>query len=270
MNTRAESRKEQVLRLLDTRGEMKRAEMLEEVEMSASRLDNVLGALRDSGDIIRVGRGRYDLPSQGRGNVENDATKELTLHDDEGKLASLFDRDIKMRIHTEARVSAGSGRIIYPDKETHEVSLPAGFLQQILGFRPPSRIGVTWADGDSMEPTIKADDLIIYEPIEEIRDSGIYVINLTHGNVVKRVQPRADGSYRIISDNSYHDYINDTLVPHNGGFRMQETGRTAQMHPVGRVLFPDRDTSQIHIQQAGKIIQSAIRGNGDLTSQLNA
>lgn len=208
----------------------------------------------------------------GKGEMfENGATPSVSLpaeSDQEADLASLFRQDTVMTVHLEAKVAAGTGRVVYPDDATQEVSVPRGFLSRLLGFHPPKRIGVMEAAGDSMEPTIERGDLVIWEPVEErqIRDADVYVIHMNGGLTVKRVQPLPDGSVRIIPDNQHRRYTESTLIPteSEGEYRMEETGRTARMYPAGRVLFPDRSTDKVHVQQVGEIIRSVVRGNGDL------
>ena len=63
MSTREKRRKDEVLEALEANeGEMRRAKILEGVDMSGTRLDNVLEELLDAHEIVRVERGRYDLP----------------------------------------------------------------------------------------------------------------------------------------------------------------------------------------------------------------
>jgi len=234
---------------------------------SRDSVNSALRKLKERGDLVQPAYGKYDLPTRVEesptpNNLEDDATGTLALgaRSSQDSLAALFRQDVEMTIHTQARVSAGSGRVVYPDDATYDVSLPKGFLSRLLGFHSPSTIGVMEAEGDSMKPTIKDGDLIIYEPVEEIRSAGIYVLHLRTGATVKRVQPLPDGSYRIIPDNSHRGYSRMTLVPNDGGFRLEETGRSAEMHVVGKVRFPDRSTDEIHVQQVGEIIRSVVRG----------
>lgn len=115
-----------------------------------------------------------------------------------------------------------------------------------------------WADGDSMEPTIKNEELVIYQPVDKIQGAGVYVVYLTHGLSVRRVQPMADGGFRIISDNDSHAYDDEVLVPTEDGFMKESTGRSAEFYPAGKVLFPGRKTNQIYVSQMDEIVKRAM------------
>jgi len=244
------------------------SEISEVTGRSVDSTNRAVRKLRERGLIERVEHGLYQSSDVGGSPTANDLEDGVTEQLDLGasssptdSLASLFSQDTEMTVHTEAKVAAGTGRVVYPDHATHEVTFPKHFLSRLLGFHPPSTIGVMEAEGDSMRPTIKDGDLVIYEPVEQIRSAGIYVLHLRNGVTVKRVQPLPDGSYRIIPDNSHRGYSQMTLVPNDGdGFRLEETGRTASMHVVGKVRFPDRSTDEIHVQQVGEIIRSVVRG----------
>lgn len=70
----------------------------------------------------------------------------------------------------------------------------------------------------------------------------------------------------MISDDDYQQYKNETLVPTDteGTFTKEETGRTAEMWPVGKVLFPDRNTDEMHVKQVSQIIRSVVDGDPNI------
>lgn len=238
------------------------SEISEETGRSIDSTNRAVGKLKGAGLIEKIDHGLYTLPKdQDTRGVPNETPTVDPGRGDE--LISMLESTAVMEIHTEAKVSAGNGRVVYPSESTREVEVPKSFLAEVIGFRPPSRIGILWAEGDSMKPTIRDGELVIWEPIEDgISSSGIYVLHLSHGTVVKRVQPFPDGSYRIISDNDYDSYQDVTLVPSDDGDHLiqESTGRVAEMHPVGRVIFPDRSTDQMHVKQVSEIIRRLVNG----------
>jgi phage repressor protein C with HTH and peptisase S24 domain len=176
-----------------------------------------------------------------------------------------------MTVYTDVKAEAGSGRVVYPDEAEHTIELPRHFISRILGFSPPREVGVMTADGDSMRPTIQDGDLILYRPAEEVRGGGVYVLLIDDRQIVKRVQTISGGGYRIISDNSYHGYADETLVPaddHTDALVNEETGRSVDLRVVGSVIFPRRDTDHLHVQQVAEIIRGMT--NGDPMQQLRA
>lgn len=202
-------------------------------------------------DILKKeGRGLYTLP---------DSFEDTAAAKSEGEsLSTLVQQTVRIRIHTEARVGVGDGHVVYPDGATHSVEVPWRLLAEVIGIQLPRRIGVMWADGDSMEPTIKNEELVIYQPVDKIQGAGVYVVYLTHGLSVRRVQPMADGGFRIISDNDSHAYDDEVLVPTEDGFMKESTGRSAEFYPAGKVLFPGRKTNQIYVSQMDEIVKRAM------------
>jgi phage repressor protein C with HTH and peptisase S24 domain len=187
---------------------------------------------------------------------------------DSSSIDSLFKDTASLEVLTEVKASAGGGRVNYPDEARHRVEVPRHFIAQIIGFMPPRRVGVMFAEGDSMRPTIEDDEMILYKPAEDVASGGIYVLWRDSGLIVKRVQKLSGGGYRLISDNKYHDYRDETLVPtdtSNGHLlKNKETGRTVDLRVVGKVIFPRRDTDRLHVKQVAEIIKSVAGGEIDL------
>jgi len=251
--------------LQQAEGEMKRAEIADVTRIDPDSVSQALRGLRSDDLVEKVGHGLYSLPSDSHTDNVSKSTPTVDTREEDG-LLSLIESTAVMEIHTEAKVSAGDGRVVYPSEATREVEVPKSFLAEVIGFRPPSRIGILLAEGDSMKPTIRDGELVIWQPLEDgIQSAGVYVLKLAHGTVVKRVQPFPDGSYRIISDNDYDGYEDVTLVPSENGQELvqESTGRVAEMYPVGKVLFPDRSTDQMHVKQVSSIIQRIVSDDVD-------
>lgn len=238
-------------------------------------IKSAVSRMHERGELEKLerGHGLYRLPkdvdtSSKEENVENAASNRLTVgarSDPQATLASLFSQEMTMTVHTDVRVSVEDGGVIYPDDKTHDVTMPRGFLYRILGFHPPATIGVMEVDDDDMEPTVEQGDLVIWEPVDDLHHAGLYVLYVNGGKTVKRVQPLPDSSIRIIPDNQGKRYTESMLVPTESAhtFRLQQTGRTATIFPIGRVLFPDRSTDKIHIEQVGEILRSFVKGEGE-------
>jgi transcriptional regulator with XRE-family HTH domain len=90
----------------------------------------------------------------------------------------------------------------------------------LIGFRTewlrrigvePASAAVLIAVGDPMEPTIRDGDLVLIDrSIIRAFDDGIYLIALGGMVLLRRLQPRRDGSIALKSDNPVYD---DELVP---------------------------------------------------------
>jgi phage repressor protein C with HTH and peptisase S24 domain len=74
-----------------------------------------------------------------------------------------------------------------------------------LGIEPDQLV-VETALGESMEPTIQNGDLLLVDTTEShLHSFGVYVIEIAGERLVKRMQPRLDGSLTVISDNPAYE-----------------------------------------------------------------
>lgn len=122
-------------------------------------------------------------------------------------------------------VEASAGQGIVPEDDELEgfLALKAEFLRD-LGVNP-NNAHVLKIKGDSMYPTLKDKDIIIIDAsIIEALEEGLYTLIL--GDVVKakRLQPLANGSIRIISDNQTEGY-RDEIVQRRDLVNLRIVGR---------------------------------------------
>ncbi len=90
----------------------------------------------------------------------------------------------------------------------------------------PDRLVVETAVGESMMPGIQAGDLLLVDASEDrFRSFGIYVLEVAGERLVKRVQPKLDGSLTLISDNAAYEA---EQIPSAG---------VGDVRVVGRVLW---------------------------------
>ena len=237
---------------------MQRAEILDQVDFSSSRLDNVLGELVGEEKLEKPSRGLYTLPDQSSSGTS------LASRKRGGELADLFSDDVELDVYTDIRVEAGDGRVAYPDEARRKITVPREFISKIIGFVPPKEVGLMVVDGDSMHPTIQEDDMVLWRPVEEVQGSGIYVLSVDGKLRVKRVDSIPGGGLRLISDNDYYGYPNYTLVPRDDELVNEETGSVVDLYPVGKVIFPRRDTDRMHVKQVAEIVRSVAGQDVDI------
>lgn len=111
---------------------------------------------------------------------------------------------IKLYPNIKASCSNGSAIVNGDDNyETKDISLPDTYLRNVLGLHSLHDIHAIIADGDSMEPTIKAGDIIFIVPDEVIKDSKIYILNIEGETYCKRIYKNlSTGGIILKSDNS--------------------------------------------------------------------
>lgn len=109
-----------------------------------------------------------------------------------------------------------------------------------LTQRDPDRLGSAVVVGDSMEPELRANDTVIYQPVEEVTDYGLYVFDIDGRTMVKLLQPGIGGVIDIIPANKR--YSTERLIPVDDAetahtYRSEQTGRTGVFRVRGKVVF---------------------------------
>ncbi|EOG6957455.1 hypothetical protein BHR43_17560 [Aeromonas salmonicida subsp. salmonicida] len=118
---------------------------------------------------------------------------------------SIATYNIKMQDYTlvdcyQVFASAGFGATVSEELKTEPMAFRTEWLKK-EGLSP-ERLAVIRAKGDSMEPTISNNDIILVYLCngEALRD-GLYVLRIADGLLVKRLQFDPFGGFKIISDN---------------------------------------------------------------------
>ncbi len=85
------------------------------------------------------------------------------------------------------------------------IALRHDWIRSVLGIEP-DRLLVETAVGECMVPTINDGDLLLVDTSEpKVRGFGVYVLAIANERLVKRVQPKLDGSLTLISDNTAYE-----------------------------------------------------------------
>jgi phage repressor protein C with HTH and peptisase S24 domain len=112
-----------------------------------------------------------------------------------------------------------------PPPAVEFIALRHDWIRSTFGIEP-DRLALETAAGESMLPGIRDDDLLLVDTTENrIRSFGIYVLEIGGERLVKRVQPKLDGSLTLISDNAAYE---PEHVP---------PAQTAEVRVVGRILW---------------------------------
>ncbi len=99
------------------------------------------------------------------------------------------------------------------------------WVRRVFGIEPDHLLLET-AVGESMLPGIQAGDLLLVDASEHrFRTFGLYILEIDGERLVKRVQPRLDGSVTLISDNTAYEAEHVSAA------------QAGDIHVVGRVLW---------------------------------
>ncbi len=88
-----------------------------------------------------------------------------------------------------------------PDDGAEFIALRQDWVRSVLGI-DPDHLLVETAVGESMTPTIQNGDVLLVDTGDNrFHSFGIYVLEVAGERLVKRVQPKLDGTLTLISDN---------------------------------------------------------------------
>ncbi len=124
--------------------------------------------------------------------------------------------------------SMGNGAVIHSEQVVDHLAFRAEWVRTELGTSPRNLILIS-AIGDSMEPSLRAGDLLLIDrSIESVRQDAIYAIAQDGELRIKRIQRLFDGSLVIKSDNP--NYRTEELT----------ADQAERMRIVGRVVWSGR------------------------------
>jgi phage repressor protein C with HTH and peptisase S24 domain len=112
-----------------------------------------------------------------------------------------------------------------PPPAVEFVALRHEWVRTVFGI-DPNRLLVEWAVGESMVPSIRDGDLLLIDAtVNRFRGFGVYVLEIAGERLVKRVQPKLDGTLALISDNAA--YETEHIPP----------AQASDIRVVGRVIW---------------------------------
>jgi phage repressor protein C with HTH and peptisase S24 domain len=112
-----------------------------------------------------------------------------------------------------------------PPTAVEFIALRHEWVRSTFGI-DPDRLLIETAVGESMLPGIQNGDLLLIDATESrFRNFGVYVLEIAGERLVKRVQPKLEGSLALISDNPA--YETEYIPP----------AQATDIHVVGRVLW---------------------------------
>jgi phage repressor protein C with HTH and peptisase S24 domain len=109
-----------------------------------------------------------------------------------------------------------------PDDSAEFIALRQDWVRSVLGI-DPDRLLVETAVGESMVPTIQNGDVLLVDTGDNrFHSFGVYVLEVAGERLVKRVQPKLDGTLTLISDNLAYE---PEHVPAAQGSEVRAIGR---------------------------------------------
>ena len=133
---------------------------------------------------------------------------------------------LKVKYFKDINSGAGGGALnVYEEYE--ELLISRSFLDSCYknNTHKKNQLGALHVTGDSMEPTLENEDLVLFEMrVEKIKENCIYIVRVDEGLYIKRIRQSKDNTITLVSDNSIYFPI------------LIDERKTEEVDVVGRVL----------------------------------
>lgn len=103
----------------------------------------------------------------------------------------------------DVEVSAGNGSLVENEDPSTALLFSEKYIRKDLGYNPEN-VFLLSVRGDSMEPTLKNQSIVMVNKIDDFASDGIYVFRFEGALLVKRLQFFSE-IIRIVSDNSKYE-----------------------------------------------------------------
>jgi phage repressor protein C with HTH and peptisase S24 domain len=124
--------------------------------------------------------------------------------------------------------SAGHGSIVHSEQIVDHLAFRTDWVKNTLGVTEKDLVLIS-VKGDSMEPTLSNDDLILVNIQKgRIEDNAVYVLQHDGDLLVKRIQRKMDGALIIKSDNPLYEQ------------EVLDSSQAESLHVLGRVVWYGR------------------------------
>jgi len=101
-----------------------------------------------------------------------------------------------------ARQNAGGGSVVETEEQAHSLAFPPSYLKRLTSSSP-GNLSIISVKGDSMEPTLLDDDIVLLDTSKtHLGFDGLFVLRFNDTLHVKRIglSPK-QGRVNVISDN---------------------------------------------------------------------
>ena len=103
--------------------------------------------------------------------------------------------------------SGAGGGALNVNEEYEKLLISRSFLASCYknNTHKTNQLGALHVIGDSMEPTLQTNDLVLFEmKVEKIKENSIYIVRVDEGLYIKRIRQKKNKEIALVSDNSIY------------------------------------------------------------------
>ena len=131
--------------------------------------------------------------------------KGQSINEDRAVWPQGVEKDFVLVPRYDIQASAGGGSLIHSEQIVDYLAFKTEWIKNVLGTSK-DHLALISVSGDSMEPTLSSEDLILIDlRVTKVDNSAIYVLNVDGVLLVKRIQIKLDRTAVVKSDNPHYE-----------------------------------------------------------------
>lgn len=120
-----------------------------------------------------------------------------------------------------------------------EVPFPIEWIQT-GGQYSQDDLAMVQVNSDAMAPTLRAHDMVLIDmSVSELQENAIYVLRFGKTTMIRRIQPKLDGTAKIICDNSRYSEENVLIdnIAFNESRSIDHNAGSTKLTVIGKTLW---------------------------------
>lgn len=170
-----------------------------ELQATLQNLTNQKISITELAEVLDVSRqNMHKKITSAKGDIPIDEIEKL----EKAFNVPLYEDYIEIE-HIHINPSCGKGTIVFDEPEVTPIKLGTQLIMSVLRIPNPKFLKVFKASGDSMEPLIENNDVLLVDTSRtDFNNGGIFLLTINNDWFVKRLRKRLSGELDIISDNN--------------------------------------------------------------------
>ncbi len=170
-----------------------------ELQATLQNLTNTKISITELADVLGVSRqNMHKKITSAKGDIPDDEIQKL----EKAFNVTLYDDYVEIE-YIHLKPSCGKGTLVFDEPEITPIKLGTQLILSVLRVPNPKFLKTFTASGDSMEPLIENNDVLLVDTSRtDFSNGGIFLLTINNDWFIKRLRKRLSGELDIISDNN--------------------------------------------------------------------